>query len=59
MGILNQQSRMLKKLFQLDLFEKEPSQHDFLQFIEDDLQRIVPKIIPLNHLGYFTSIELL
>ncbi|CAF4772321.1 unnamed protein product, partial [Rotaria sp. Silwood2] len=51
MGKLNQQLKMLKKLFQLDLFQNEPNQQVFAQFIDDDLQRINPKQIPLNDLG--------
>ncbi|CAF3674106.1 unnamed protein product [Adineta steineri] len=51
MGILNQQSKMFKKLYQLDLFEHEPNQSAFLSFIHNDLQRIIPKRIPLNTLG--------
>ncbi|CAF4591519.1 unnamed protein product, partial [Rotaria sp. Silwood2] len=51
MGKLNQQLKMLKKLFQLDLFQNEPNQQVFAQFIDDDVQRIIPKQIPLNDLG--------
>ncbi|CAF0821315.1 unnamed protein product [Rotaria sp. Silwood1] len=51
MGILNQQLKMFKKLFQLDLFENEPNQQAFSLFIDDDVQRIIPKHIPLNDLG--------
>jgi hypothetical protein len=51
MGILNHQAKMLKKLFQLDLFESEPNQQAFSQFIDNDLQRIIPKQIPINALG--------
>ncbi|CAF0798896.1 unnamed protein product [Rotaria sordida] len=51
MGILNQQLKMFKKLFQLDLFENEPNQQTFSQFIDDDIQRIIPKQIPFNDLG--------
>ncbi|CAF5125374.1 unnamed protein product, partial [Rotaria sp. Silwood1] len=50
MGILNQQLKMFKKLFQLDLFENEPNQQAFSLFIDDDVQRIIPKHIPLNDL---------
>ncbi|CAF3379440.1 unnamed protein product [Rotaria socialis] len=56
MGILNQQSRMFKKLFQLDLFQHEPSQQAFSQFIDEDLQHIIPKPIPLNNLGRIKEI---
>jgi len=52
MGILNQQTKMFKKLFQLDLFESESNQQAFSLFINDDLQRIIPKQIPLNTLGF-------
>jgi hypothetical protein len=52
MGILNQQTKMFKKLFQLDLFENEPNQQTFSQFIHNDLQRIIPKQIPLHLLGF-------
>jgi len=51
MGILNQQTKIFKKLYQLNLFENEPNQQDFSQFIHKDLQRIIPKQIPLNLLG--------
>jgi hypothetical protein len=57
MGILNQQTKMLKKLFQLDLFEHQPNQQVFAQFIQDDLQRIIPKQIPLNSLGLFRIVS--
>lgn len=47
MGILNNQSKILKKLYQLDL-----NQQTFSQFIHNDLQRFIPKKIPLNSLGF-------
>ncbi len=51
LGILNQQSKLFKKLFQLDLFENETNQEAFSYFINNNLQRIIPKQIPLNALG--------
>ena len=51
MGILNQQTKMFKKLFQLDLFENEPNQQIFSHFLHEELQRIIPKQMPLNSLG--------
>ena len=44
--------KMFKKLFRLNLFENEPNQRAFSYFIDNDLQRIIPKQIPLNELGF-------
>lgn len=44
--------KLFKKLLQLDLFGNEPNLNDFAHFVEADLQRIIPKSIPLNDLGY-------
>ena len=52
MGILNEQTKMLKKLLQLGLFEFAPNPQAFSQFLRDDLQRIIPKSIPINALGF-------
>ncbi|CAF1606650.1 unnamed protein product, partial [Adineta ricciae] len=51
LGVLNQPSKILIRLCQLDLFENEPNSDAFSNFICNDLQRCVPKKIPLNTLG--------
>ena len=53
MGVLPQQTKMLKKLAQLDLFESEPNERTFAQFVHEELERILPKPIPINSLGLF------
>ena len=55
MGVLHQQSKMFKKLSQLDLFERELDRRLFAQFIHEDLERIIPKPIPINSLGLWYS----
>ena len=52
LGVLSHPTKLCKKLVQLDVFEHEDQYRTtFARFVDDDLQRFIPRRIPLNDLG--------